>query len=138
MKLLSAEIILIGNDPTLDYLLSRFAARCGCRLSMLTDIPSSEEIQSKKPRLILFSSMENLEAAQTLVGKLAGGEIPLGVCAAVSDEARARELGADHCLVHPLTYEGCMAAFRADSTAGPLSPDKNSISDNTDFKDSNG
>lgn len=123
MKLLSAEIILIGNDPTLDYLLSRFAARCGCRLSTQNDIPSAEDIQSKKPRLILFSSMDNLESAQTLVGKLAGGEIPVGVCAAVSDEARARELGADHCLVHPLTYEGCMAAFMADSAAAPLLPD---------------
>lgn len=130
MTLLSAEIYLIGNEPTLAYLLSRFAVRCGCQLSVLNGIPSTEEIQSKKPRLILFSSMESLESAQTLVGKLAGGEIPVGVCATVSDEARARELGADHCLVHPLTYEGCMAAFMADNAADPLSPDHNSSSGN--------
>ncbi len=137
MKLLNTEIVLIGNDPTLDYLLSRFATRCGCRLSVINGIPSAEEIQSQKPRLILFSSMQNLESAQTLVAKLAGGEIPVGVCATVSDEARARELGADHCLIHPLTYEGCMAAFMPDSAAGPLSPDQDSPSDTTNLKGSN-
>ncbi len=132
MKLLSTEIVLIGNDPTLAYLLSRFAARCGCQLSVLNGIPSTEEIQSKNPRLILFSSMESLESTQTLVGKLAGGEIPVGVCATVSDEARARELGVDHCLIHPLTYEGFMTAFTTDSTAGTSEPEQDASSDNTE------
>lgn len=130
MKLLSTEIVLIGNDPTLAYLLSRFAARCGCQLSVLNGIPSTEEIQLRNPRLILFSSMKSLESTQTLVGKLAGGEIPVGVCATVSDEARARELGADHCLIHPLTYEGFMAAFMPESAADASAPEQASSSDN--------
>ena len=42
---------------------------------------------------------------------LAGGEIPVVVCASIAEEARARELGADHCLLHPFTYDGFLAAL---------------------------
>lgn len=118
MKPSNTEITMIGNDPSLAYLISRFAEQSGCRLSVLKGIPSVEEIWVRKPWLVLFSSMDSLESAQGLVSELAGGDIPVGVCASVGDEARAHELGADHCLLHPLTYDGFMAALMENGLAG--------------------
>lgn len=112
MKLSNTEITLIGNDPSLAYLIARFAEQSGCQLTILKSAPVVEEIWAQRPRLVLFATIEGLESAQALVSKLAGGEIPVGVCVSLSDEARARELGADHCLVHPLTLAGFMTALR--------------------------
>ena len=120
MKSYNTEIILIGNDSSLAYLIGRFAEQSGCRVTVLKGILSVEDVWAKKPWLILFSSMDSLESAQALVGELADGEIPVGVCASVSDEARARELGADHCLLHPLTYDGFMATLMGNGLAGTL------------------
>lgn len=108
---LTTEITLIGKDPSLAYLISRFAEQSGYQVCQLTRIPSPEEIWTRKPCLVLFSSIDGLESAQSLVSALSGGEILVGVCASVSDEAHAHELGADRCLLHPLTYDGFLAAF---------------------------
>ena len=122
MKPSNIEITLIGNDPPLAYLISRFAEQSGCRVVVLQVIPTVEEIWARKPGMILFLSMESLESAKALMRELADGEIPVVVCASVSDEARARELGADHCLVHPLTYDGFMAAFLGEDPSGISGP----------------
>ncbi len=118
MKPSNTEITLIGNDPSLAYLISRFAQQSGYRVTVLRSVPSLEEIWSRNPCMVLFSSIDNLESAQDLVDGLAEGEIPVGVCASLSDEARAHELGADHCLLHPLTYDGFIATFSQDGEAG--------------------
>lgn len=118
MKPSKPKIILIGNNPSLAYLISRFAEQIGCQITVLKGIPLVEEIWTKKPWLVLFSSMDSLESAQGLVSELAGSEIPVGVCASVGDEVRAHELGADHCLLHPLTYDGFMAALMENGLAG--------------------
>ena len=108
------EITIIGSDPSLAYLIGRFAEQSGFRTTSLQNVPKPDEIRSRKPRLVLFLSMNVLETAQSLVTALANGEIPVAVCASMRDEARARELGADYCLFHPLTIE----RFTASITGG--------------------
>jgi orotidine-5'-phosphate decarboxylase len=68
---------------------------------------------NQQPVAILFPSIERLEAAQSLIADLTNCDIPILVCSSIADEARARELGADYCLLHPLTYDGFMAALVA-------------------------
>ena len=121
---LKAEITLIGNDPSLAYLISRFAEKSGYQVTVQRGSLSIEEICTRKPCLVLFSSIENLESAQTLVNELADSEIPVAVCASMSDEARAHELGADHCLLHPLTYDGFLAAFQGENQPGSSGSNK--------------
>jgi CheY-like chemotaxis protein len=113
----STEITLIGHDPSLAYLISRFAEQSGCRVTVLKCIPPVGENKARKPWIVLFSSMDNLKSAQVLVGQLTTSEIPVGVCASVGDEARARELGDDHYLLHPLT-EVFMAALTGNGLVG--------------------
>jgi len=111
MNASKAEITLIGRDPSLTYLLRRFAEQSGYRVAAVDVIPTAEQIRARKPALVLFASMESLAMAQDLVNELANGDIPVGVCAAVGDEPRARELGADQCFFHPLTYDQFLAAL---------------------------
>jgi DNA-binding response OmpR family regulator len=98
-------ILLIGNDPTLRYLLGRFVDQSGSALAVVPLITSAQQITEINPKAIIFLSMELLEKTQTLVVELASLEVPIMVCSSVSEETRARELGADYCLLHPLTYE---------------------------------
>ena len=104
-------ILLIGNDATLSYLLGRFAERSGYQLKVHTDNVSSREIAAINPAVIIFLSMELLARDQTFVTELANLDAPIMVCSSVIEEARARELGADHCLLHPLTYNDFQTAL---------------------------
>jgi DNA-binding response OmpR family regulator len=105
------KIILIGGNETLAYLIGRFAERSGTELTLLPTAPTAEEACRLRPAVILFASIERLEAAQSLISELANCEIPVLVCSSVADETRAREMGADHCLAQPLTYDGFLAAM---------------------------
>jgi len=107
------KILLIGSDTSLTYLIGRYAERGGYRIIVLTTRPSAEKVRASKPLAVLFPSVESLEAAQPLISDLANWDIPVMVCSSVTDELRARELGADHCLLHPLTYDGFLAALAA-------------------------
>ena len=109
----SPLILLIGNDAVLAYLIERYAERSGCEIRVRPSVPVPPTDPDGKPAALLFSSIENLEAAQSQLARLSNAEIPLLVCSSVNDQARARELGADHCLVHPLTYDGFVAALTA-------------------------
>ena len=104
---------MIGADTALAYLLGRYAEQSGFGISMMQVIPSAAEVCSLQPSAMLFLSFENLGAAQLLLADLGHCDIPVLVCASVADEARARELGADHCLLHPLTYDSFVAALTA-------------------------
>jgi DNA-binding response OmpR family regulator len=97
-------ILLIGNDSTLSYLLGRFAEQSGYLLAVISESLSALEIESIDPAVIIFMSTELLAAQQALLVELASHEAPILVCSSVIEEARARELGADYCLLHPLTY----------------------------------
>jgi CheY-like chemotaxis protein len=109
----SPVILLIGNDAALTYLIERYAERSGYQVRVYPIVPSPIDDPDVQPAAVLFSSIENLESAQAHLAQLASAEIPLLVCASINDQPRAHELGADHCLVHPLTYEGFLAALVA-------------------------
>jgi DNA-binding response OmpR family regulator len=108
---LQSKILMIGNDPALAYLIGRYAEQSGFGIATAQTVPSPVEARALQPAAILFQSVEGLETSQMLVADLANDDVPVLVCSAVSDEARARELGADHCLFHPLTYESVLAAL---------------------------
>jgi len=110
-------ILLVGNDATLRYLLGRFVEESKYALAVVPVIPSVEEITKLNPKAIIFLSTEHLEVAQTLMMELTSIETPIIVCSAVADEARARELGADRCLLHPITYERFQNALDVTSAS---------------------
>ena len=97
---------MLGNDPALAYLIGRYAQQSGYAVTTLPGVVQAEAVCALKPAAILFTSIESLEASQLLMAGLVNCDIPILVCSSVADEARARELGADHCLLHPLTYDG--------------------------------
>ncbi len=90
-----STLLLIGQDNMLHYLLKRYAE------------------QTVKPIAIVFLSTELLEASQGFVEEMTSHETPILVCSSDGDEARAKELGADYCLLHPLTYDNFHAALLA-------------------------
>ena len=104
-------IILVGNDERLVYLLQRYFEQTSCQLIPWGNIPSVIEMDSIQPCMIIFSTVELLESAQSLLDHTSEDEIPVLVCTSVAGEAHARELGADACLLHPLTYANFKAAL---------------------------
>lgn len=108
-----SKILMIGNDPALSYLLGRYAEQGGYRIATVQLIPSLVEAWALQPAAIIFQSVEGLENSGTLVRDMADCDVPVLVCSSVTDQARARELGADHCLLHPLTYESVLATLMA-------------------------
>jgi len=109
----SPVILLIGNDAALTYLIERYAERSGYQVRIQPTVPPSTGSNDVQPAAVLFLSIENLEAAQVQIVNLSNSEIPLLVCSSINDQSRAHELGVDHCLVHPLTYDGFLAALAA-------------------------
>ena len=109
-------LMIIGDDPMLAYLLKRYAEQSGCQILQSVSTPRIEEIDQARPAAIIFSSLVLLAASQALVEALSVQDISVLVCAAVSEEIQARELGADACLLHPLTYENFCAALSTTRT----------------------
>jgi len=107
----SEIIILVGNDERLVYLLQRYFESSPYQLVPWFNIPSVTEITSVRPIVIIFSTIELLENAQSLLEHTTACDIPILVCTAVAGEAHARELGADACLLHPLTYDNFRAVL---------------------------
>jgi len=105
-------LLLMGNDAELSYLLGRFAEQSMYQLTIAPEKASPQEITVANPAAIIFSSMDRLDKAQTLLTELAAYlEVPIIVCSSVSDQVRARELGADSCLLHPITFDGFQSAL---------------------------
>jgi hypothetical protein len=111
-------ILLVGNDKALHYLLGRFVEESQCTLAVIPGIASAQEITDINPKSIIFLSRELLVAAQTLLTELTSIESSIIVCSAVADESIARELGADHCLLHPITYDSFQKALEITNTPG--------------------
>ncbi|OGO09363.1 MAG: hypothetical protein A3K46_08450 [Chloroflexi bacterium RBG_13_60_9] len=107
----SPEILVIGQDRPLIYLLGRYAEKGGYGIIHLAAAPESETIRALHPHAIVFAALDDLEKAQAQVADLSSGEIPILVCSSGTDLAVARDLGADHCLLHPLSYEAFQAAL---------------------------
>ena len=106
-------ILVIGADMALAYLIGRYAEQGGYGFTTRQTIPSIVDVCSLQPIALFFLSFESLGAAQLLIADLGNCDIPVLVCSSVDDKARARELGADYCLVHPLTYDNFLAALAA-------------------------
>jgi CheY-like chemotaxis protein len=106
-------ILLIGNAPQLTYLLRRYAEQSDCQMVMRDFVPTIGDTDQYQPSAIIFASIDQLQMDQSFVEAVSTREIPVLVCAAVADEARARELGADGCLLHPLIYDQFCAALSA-------------------------
>ena len=105
-------LLLIGDDALFTYLIGRYAMRRGFQLQVSPTLPPASMLSDLQPAAIFFLALESLEASQPLA-ELETADIPLLVCSAPADEVRARELGADYCLQHPLTYESFVAALQA-------------------------
>ena len=110
-------VLLIGKDTALNYLFNRFAEQSGYQLTTNHENVSVEEIETVKPAAILFLSTDLLSKEQALITELASRELPILVCSSVAEEARARELGADYCLLHPLTYHDFQKTLDTISSA---------------------
>ena len=108
-----SRILAIGVDTALAHLRGRYVEQSGCGIAMMQNIPPTTEVCSLQPPASLFLSYKNLGAAQLLLADLGDCDIPIWVCSSVADKARARELGADHCLLHPRTYDSILAALAA-------------------------
>ena len=110
-------ILLVGSDATLSYLFGRFAERSGYQLTGNTATISVEVIAVAKPAVIIFLSTELLAKNQTLVAELDSLDSPILVCSSIAEEARAKELGADYCLFHPLTLRDFQTALVTMTTS---------------------
>jgi DNA-binding response OmpR family regulator len=113
-------ILLIGQDPTLSYLLARFAEHSGYQWMVRAHNARSYEIAAINPAVIIFLSTELLARDQAFVTELADLDAPIVVCSSAVEEVEARELGADYCLLHPLTYSGFQAALANVTASKPI------------------
>lgn len=111
-------ILLVGADEALIYLMNRYAQRSGYRVHVADAPPTGAQLQELKPAVVWFSSLESLDAVRPRERGLLSDDAPLVVCSSVADEARARELGADYCALHPLTFPDFLAALTAVGVAG--------------------
>lgn len=117
MPLDSKTILVVGNDAGLAYLLTRYAGQCN--LSVITAAAGSalDEAVKAHPAMILFTSLNALRESRAWLPALGGLESKIMACAAVGEVALARELGADGCLLHPLTFDGFASALAASCGA---------------------
>ena len=95
------------------YLLERYARRGGYRLHVHRSEPTVEAVRSARPAVVWFPSLQSLEELRPRERGLVSEDAPLIVCASKGDELRARELGADRCALHPLTYPEFLSALTA-------------------------
>jgi CheY-like chemotaxis protein len=123
MKTPQTGILVIGQDRALIYLLGRFAEKGGYRVVHLPEAPAAETIRALRPHAIVFTALEDLEKAQAQVVDLENDEIPILMCSSGTDLPQARELGADHFLLHPLSYEAFQAALSPDPERHPARSD---------------
>lgn len=98
-------LLLIGEDPSLEYLLKRYALAGGCEVRNLRDLPQGTDILSLCPSSVWFSSVDVLKASQAIKVKLASMDVPIVVCSSTLDDTHAIDLGADYVLMHPITYD---------------------------------
>jgi CheY-like chemotaxis protein len=107
------DILVIGQEPALIYLLKRYAEKGGYRIVHQVAAPATEALRELAPQAVVFTTLDDLEKAQSQMVDLVNWEMPILVCSSGTDVAQARELGADHCLLHPLSYEAFQAALSA-------------------------
>ena len=105
------SILFIGKDPSLEYLLKRYARQSGHDIQSVQDVSPEVDLPDQHPVAVWFSSLEALETWQWLRAAIARQDIPIVVCSSVADEVRAGELGADYFFLHPLTYDSFLTTL---------------------------
>lgn len=99
-------ILLVAPDDELRYLMERYASRGGFELRLSVD-------GDGPPVAVWMSSVQAVETMRPREQGLVSEDTPLIVIAPEADEARARELGADHRVGQPFTYQDFLAALSA-------------------------
>ncbi len=114
-----STIVIIGDSSSFIYLLQRYADRLGYSIAVTPPSPSgsAEALCRMEPVAVILASVEILEASQSLVAELANCDIPVIVCSSEADQIRIRELGADYCLLHPVTFGDFQNALTIATTA---------------------
>ena len=111
------SILYVGNEPSLEYLLGRYAQRSGCQMVSVPAPSPAVDLAGLRPLSVWFSSVETLAASPDLRAAAASLDIVLVVCAAVADDARAVDLGVDYIFLHPVTYDYFVSTL--DSAQAP-------------------
>lgn len=110
---IGSRIALVAGDASLTYLMERYTERSGLGIEVVADPPLANVLMEHAPALVWFPSLESLARWRAETEPMAGHEPAVVVCTSVPDERRARELGADYCLLLPLTYDDFRAAVSA-------------------------
>jgi DNA-binding response OmpR family regulator len=106
-------ILLVGDDEALSYLIERYGEQSGFRVRVERTPPKASDRAWREPAVVWLSSIDVLAAARPRETGLISDDAPLVVCSSVADDRRARELGADYSVLHPLTYPDFLAALSA-------------------------
>jgi hypothetical protein len=123
-------LVLLSGHSSFNYLIQRYANRIGYTLTVTPAAASAESICRLGPEAVIFPSIANLEEAQPLTAGLVECDIPIIVCSSTADQIRARQLGADYCLLHPLVYDNfssVLGAIRAQKTQRDNNPPLNPV-----------
>jgi hypothetical protein len=111
-------ILLVAPDDALAYLMERYARHSRYRLQVQRAQLSADAIRVLRPAVVWYPSMEQLDHARPRERGLVEDDVPVIVCGEEADGARARDLGADHCARHPLTYPEFLAALSSVGLPG--------------------
>ena len=106
-------ILLVGDDEALTYLIERYGERSGFRVQVERTPANVADVAVGDPAVVWLSSLDVLAAVRPRETGLIGDDAPVVVCSSVADDRRARELGADYAVLHPLTYPDFLAALSA-------------------------
>ena len=113
------KLLLISNDPHFTYLITRYGARSGCRVSHAASVEIAiDSMQLERPSMVLlhlgatgrqteWSKLRRLQASRL------GGAIPITVIAALADEVSARAEGASYWLWQPVLYNDFLSLISA-------------------------
>ncbi len=109
----SPTILLVGDDEALAYLIERYGAQSGFRVRVERAPPTVADTAWLEPAVVWLSSLDVLAAVRPRETGLVSDDAAVVVCSSVADDRRARELGADYSVLHPLTYPDFLAALSA-------------------------
>ena len=79
-------LLVIGSDAVLAYLFTRFAEQGGFQIITHNHVPFVSEVRQLQPAAIIFDSLRQLQAAQSLIEDMLAHETLVLVCASVADE----------------------------------------------------
>ena len=108
-----SRIALVAGDASLTYLIERYTERSGLGIEVVADPPPANVLIGPAPVLVWFPSLESLARWRAASDQTTGNEHAVVVCTSVPDERRARDLGADYCVLLPLTYDDFRVAVSA-------------------------